>query len=277
MTTTPQHPPAHENSQGWSGVADAYARTFAPLCEGTVDVVLDRCGLTAGTQAGRHLLDVGAGTGLLAARATALGANVVAVDPDPHMMRLTAANAPECSVLQTRLPLLPFADGTFDAVTCNFVVNHVHDPRAAVHELARVTTPGGQVVVTIWPSGQSAQSQLWSHVIADAGAVEAPAARLPPDLDFSRTSEGLASLFAEVGLRDVAVESVEWMHRTYADALWDGAAAGIGGIGLNVTSQTPNVRARMRDAYLRHVTRFVEGDDLALHTSALLAVATVTE
>jgi demethylmenaquinone methyltransferase/2-methoxy-6-polyprenyl-1,4-benzoquinol methylase len=42
---------------------------------------------------------------------------------------------------------LPFADGVFDAVTISFGLRNVSDPDVALAELARVTKPGGRLVV----------------------------------------------------------------------------------------------------------------------------------
>lgn len=42
---------------------------------------------------------------------------------------------------------LPFADGVFDVVFSNEVIEHVADDRLAVAEMARVTRPGGRVVI----------------------------------------------------------------------------------------------------------------------------------
>jgi SAM-dependent methyltransferase len=42
---------------------------------------------------------------------------------------------------------LPFADKSFDLVTCNVVMEHLDEPRRAVAEIARVLAPGGAVVI----------------------------------------------------------------------------------------------------------------------------------
>jgi len=52
---------------------------------------------------------------------------------------------------------LPFADDSFDAVTCLDVIEHTADDRASLAELRRVTRPGGLALVTV-PAYQS----LWS-------------------------------------------------------------------------------------------------------------------
>lgn len=264
---------ASRESVGWSAVAEAYASTFAPLCGGTLGPVLAAAGVS-GADPGLRVLDVGAGTGDLAAAALAAGADVTAVDPDPDMLALARDRAPRARLGRAGLPLLPFANAAFDAVLANFVVNHVPDPRAAVSELARVTAPGGRVAVTIWPSGQNVQSRLWAAVIAESGAVPPPSLGLPADRDFPRTCAGLAAQLAGAGLRDVEAKPVRWTHRTDPRALWRGAAAGVGGIGTTVTSQPADVLARMEAAYDRLVVPLVQQGVLVLDTEAVLAVGT---
>ncbi|RYP88702.1 methyltransferase domain-containing protein [Nocardioides guangzhouensis] len=211
-----------QEAVGWSGVAEAYAATFARLCAGTFDAVLAEAGLPDPSV--RRVLDVGAGTGDLAARALALGAEVTAVDPDPEMLALTARAAPAASLVRAGLPALPLPDARHDAVVANFVVNHLPDPRAGLGEMARVATPGGRVVVTIWPCGQNVQSRLWDAVIEASGAVRTPGVGLPPAMDFPRTVDGLAGLLDGAGLVDVRARALRWTHRTEPDALWRGAA-----------------------------------------------------
>jgi SAM-dependent methyltransferase len=261
-------------SVGWSKVADAYAETFAPLCAGTFEAVLAACGIRPGATSRPRVLDVGAGTGALAALAADAGAEVTAVDPDPEMLRLAARSAPDAELRKAGLPDLPFLDDAFDAVMANFVVNHLQDPRAGMRELVRVAAPGSPVAVTIWPSGQNVQSRLWAEVIGASGAVAPPSVRLPPEMDFPRTLDGLVDLVTGAGLRRVDARPLRWTHRADADSLWRGAAAGVGGIGKTVTSQTWQVRARMEAEYDRLVAPLLEDGRLRLDTEALIAVGT---
>jgi hypothetical protein len=137
-----------------------------------------------------------------------------------------------------------------------------------------VTAPGGRLVVTIWPSGRTAQSRLWGAVVEESGAARPAGVVLPADLDFDRTEDGLAGLLIEAGLLDVDARPVRWTHRGETDQLWRSAAAGIGGIGVLVTSQSDDVRARMRTAYDRLVTDLTDPDQggLAFEADAVLAV-----
>jgi SAM-dependent methyltransferase len=257
---------------GWSGVAEAYAAHFAPLCAGTQSAVLLAAGLRPGVEPGLRVLDVGAGPGGLTVAALECGAVVTAVDPDVAMVDIASKAAPLATVQQAGLPELPFPDGSFDVVIANFVVNQLTDPLAGVTELARVAAPGGRVVVTIWPSGTSAQGQLWADVLAAAEARPVPGVRLPADKDFPRTTDGLDGLLTSAGLIVIEAHLISWEHRAEPDALWLGAAAGIGGIGETMAAQTPEVRVRLREAYETLVTRHVRDDVLTFEATAVVAV-----
>lgn len=210
-------------SIGWSGVADVYAETFAPLCAGTFADVLAGAGIYEASTLARRVLDVGTGTGALSALASEAGAEVTAVDPDPEMLRLAERTAPDARLRLAGLPELPFPDGRFDAVLANFVVNHLPDPREGIAEIARVAAPGARIAVTIWPAGQNPHSRLWAKVIEASGAVPPPAVRLPEDKDFRRTLDGLTDLLADAGLRGVQARRLRWTHVADADSLWRGA------------------------------------------------------
>lgn len=259
---------------GWSAVAEAYRDTFAPLCAGTTSAVLKGAGLQDRPEPGTRVLDVGAGTGGLAHAALECRAEVTAVDPDPAMLEIAAVTAPGARLHRAGLPDLPFDDDRYDVVLANFVVNHVPDPRAGVRELARVTRSGGRVVTTVWPSGRSARSRLWAAVVEASGAVPVPSVRLPEEMDFPRTVRGLSALMSQAGLQQVCAGTIHWEHRGDPDSLWRGAEAGIGGIGTTVLAQTTEVRRRMRAEYERLVVPLLDDGELALRTTALLAVGT---
>ncbi len=250
----------------WDGVADAYRTSFATLCEGTVERLL------SDTSGGTHL-DVGSGTGFLAARAAALGRTVVALDADPEMVAMSRAAVPGC-VMEASLPDLPFDEGAFDAVTANFVINHVGDPRAAMRELARVTRPGGRVAVTVWP----ARTPGWAVLVADAfsraGVVPIPGQRLGVGMDFERSVDGLRELADAAGLRALSTTELTWDWEIGVDALWGGISGGVATVGQTFLAQTPDVQASAEREFYEATAALADNGRLRLSSTAAYLVAT---
>ncbi|WP_326960415.1 MULTISPECIES: class I SAM-dependent methyltransferase [unclassified Arthrobacter] len=256
----------------WAGVGRSYSQSFAHLCAGAIVPLLDATEALVGGFAGRPLADVGCGTGNLTALATSRGAEVTGIDPDVEMLALARAAAPQAELLRGGVPNLPFAPDTFDAVMANFVVNHVGNPRAAVADLKRVCRPRGVVAVTIWPSELSAINRLWSDVVEASGATVPGQQKLPADMDFDRTEQGLNELLAGAGLDAVETKTLAWDFTVDAEDLWAGPAGGVGGIGKIVTSQTPSMQSAMRHEYLRLVSPMLRNGKVVLPAVALLGI-----
>ena len=95
-------------------------------------------------------LDVGCGTGVMAARLSQEGYDVVGVDPFQGMLRYVRQRQPDLMAVAATGERLPFADNTFDLVYCIAVMHHVADPtavRQTLLEMVRVAKPGGYVLV----------------------------------------------------------------------------------------------------------------------------------
>ncbi|ADD41341.1 class I SAM-dependent methyltransferase [Stackebrandtia nassauensis] len=255
----------------YAGRAEIFERTFGKLCAYPVPTVLDAVGVAAGTR----LLDVGCGTGSVAAAARDRGAAVTAVDPEQSMVEIASRRVPEATVLAGELPRLPFEDDAFDAVVANFVLNHVGDPLAALGELRRVLRPHGRLGLTIWPQPPTPLHGLWPRVFEAAGVdANANVARLAADKDFERTEAGLAGLLADAKFVEVETRTVPWKHRVDPELWWSGPAAGLASFGQVLAAQTPETVARIKREYDRLSAEFrVATGELALPTAALLAVA----
>ncbi len=96
---------------------------------------------------GSRALDVATGTGDLAMALQARGAEVVGMDFSERMLELARAKAPDIRFEAGNALALPYADGEFDAVTVGFGARNFSDLPRGLAEMARVTRPGGRVVV----------------------------------------------------------------------------------------------------------------------------------
>lgn len=253
----------------WVGRAAAFRDSFAKLCAHTAPMLLD----AVDTGPGTRLLDIGTGTGTVAAAASARGARVTAVDAEPGMIELARQYAPEAEFHLAVLPDLPFAPGSFEAVVANFVVNHVGRPTAALGAMRDVARPGGRVAATIWCSPAGAGHELVDRAVEAAGVGKAGAPpRLDPAEEFPRTAEGFAALFTAAGLADVSCEPMAWDHVAAPEEWWSGPAAGVGLLGHTIGRQSPETVARIKAAYDELAPHYTGPDGrLVLRYHALLA------
>ncbi|GIZ53173.1 bifunctional 2-polyprenyl-6-hydroxyphenol methylase/3-demethylubiquinol 3-O-methyltransferase UbiG [Noviherbaspirillum aridicola] len=100
--------------------------------------------------AGRNVLDIGCGGGILAESMAKKGANVTGIDLSEKALKVADLHSLESGV-QVRYELVSAEDmaarepGSFDVVTCMEMLEHVPDPAAVVAACARLVKPGGHV------------------------------------------------------------------------------------------------------------------------------------
>jgi len=114
----------------------------------------------AGIRAGGVAIDIGCGTGrALPALRQAVGPDgtVIAADLTPEMLDQArpVSRAADAALVLADARRLPFADASADALFAAGLVNHLPDTEAGLRELARVTRPGG-LLVLFHPSGRAA-------------------------------------------------------------------------------------------------------------------------
>jgi SAM-dependent methyltransferase len=97
---------------------------------------------------GRRVLDLGAGTGKLTGTLVAVGADVVAVEPDPAMLAELRRAQSAVRSLRGSAEAIPLPDASFDAVVAGNAL-HWFDMAAAGPEIARVLAPGG-ILAGLW-------------------------------------------------------------------------------------------------------------------------------
>ena len=96
-------------------------------------------------------LDAGCGCGHIATRLMKAGTNPICVDMSLNMLKeFTTSTIHSPAVAQSELLQLPFPDNTFQSTYCLRVLPHIRNVSLALAELARVTSPGGSIVVDIY-------------------------------------------------------------------------------------------------------------------------------
>ncbi|MCL2344610.1 MAG: class I SAM-dependent methyltransferase [Desulfobulbus sp.] len=103
----------------------------------------------AGLAAGMRVVDVGAGTGLVAREAARITGNpelVTGVDPSPGMME--NAHLPAgIKLLEGRAEAIPFPDDHFDFLSMGYALRHISDLSVAFKEFHRVMKPGANLCI----------------------------------------------------------------------------------------------------------------------------------
>jgi SAM-dependent methyltransferase len=126
----------------------AYAATYATSRSHARGGSLPRLVELLAPQPAWRALDIATGAGHVALALAPYAAHVVASDLTPQMLAVARGLAAERNIANVsfadlRAEALPFADGTFDIVTCRIAPHHFDDVRAFVAEVARVLRPGG--------------------------------------------------------------------------------------------------------------------------------------
>lgn len=164
----------------------------------------------------RRLLDVGAGSGDVARgllQLTGADGEVVALDNSQAMIDAARRRDEADSVyyMLGDIQSLPYADGYFDGVRSERVLQHLDDPDSAIREMARVLRPGGRMCLI---------DTDWGSLLVDGSPEDLPALLHPVVslLHLQAMGRTLRRRLVAAGLTDVEATPVTLATASRAEA-----------------------------------------------------------
>ncbi|QAY69933.1 demethylmenaquinone methyltransferase [Xylanimonas protaetiae] len=163
---------------------------------------------------GEKVLDLAAGTGTSSEPFELDGAYVVPSDISFGMLSVGKRRRPDLPFVAGDATALPFADGSFDAVTISFGLRNVVDTLGGLTEMLRVVRPGGRIVVcefstpTWGPFRTVYQEYLMRALPVVAGAVTRDRG------SYEYLAESIRSWPDQTGLAHLMIEA-GWEHVAY--------------------------------------------------------------
>jgi SAM-dependent methyltransferase len=212
----PARDAAASDDWNWAERAAAWRRWHPILTEwwrSLTDLIIER----ADIRPGMAVLDLASGTGepaLTLAPLVGPEGSVTATDVVPEMVAIAADHAAEAGRTNMRFreadaETLPFADASFDCVTCRLGVMYFADVSRALREVRRVLRPGGRAVFVTWgPLEQIDYLTSTLGVLLRYQDVPppAPAPDAPHPLRFAR-SGSLSAALRDAGFTEVHEET----------------------------------------------------------------------
>ena len=203
----------------------------------------------AGVKDGERVLDVGTGTGALAAALvkSAPGAQVVGIDPSAGFIAYAQKDVgPRARFEVGDAQALKFTDASFDAAMALLVMNFVPDHAKAALEMRRVTRPGGTVSACVWDydAGMQMLRYFWDEVVALDPAMAAKDER---NMKLSRQGQ-LGDLWKKAGLVNVEEKAltIDQRYSSFHD-YWEPFLKGAGPGGAYVVSLPEPKRQQLED------------------------------
>ena len=133
----------------YTAIAATYDRRWSAYLDASLSMTLQVVSDLPATR----VLDIACGTGLLLKRLTdrADHLELVGIDRVPAMLDAAKENIGHAAtLLEGEAENLPFDDAGFDLITSTNALHYFPDAIAALQEMRRVISPGGNLVITDW-------------------------------------------------------------------------------------------------------------------------------
>jgi len=230
-----------------------------------------------GIKAGERVLDVGTGTGLLAAYVAGIvgpAGSVTAIDPLPLRIELAKQKAPpqlKASVGNAE-DLSAFPPSSFDVVYLNSVIHWIRDKQHVLAEIRRVLKPGGRIGFTTAAKDRPHDLELIrQQALQETGLSERASAS--DGIPFKITSDDVRRLFEQGGFRpkQIEVRTIVDYQATVADVHEASLSSSFGNSHLGGLSDKE--RERVHAVYAAELEKRRDGQGIRLERHLIFAVA----
>jgi len=175
------------------------------------------------------ILDIGTGTGEpgLTIATMLTGGKVIITDLSEDMIAIAAENAmlrgiENIETIVCDVSEIPFADNTFDAISCRFGFMFFPDMVLALKEIVRVLKPGGRVATSVW---NTPDKNFWVTAIMSSinKNIQMPAPIAgAPGMFRCASDKFMVDLFGKAGLKNVMqTEIYGKLNCGDADGYWN--------------------------------------------------------
>lgn len=224
------------------------------------------------------VLDVAAGTGepgLTIARMLKNG-KVISTDLAEGMLEIARENAAKRGIknFETRVcdvSDLPFADNTFDAISCRFGFMFFPDMLLAAKEMARVLKPGGRIAASVW---YLPEKNFW--ITAVMGTINKNMQLPPPQPGapgmFRCAKNGfITDLFMQAGLKNMSETEVQSkMNSKTADVYWNFTTEVVAPVVAALGKADDAMKAKIKNEVIELLHQKYPDGKVAIDTSALV-------
>jgi ubiquinone/menaquinone biosynthesis C-methylase UbiE len=228
-----------------------------------------------------YVLDVAGGTGEqgLTIASVLKEGKVIITDLSPQMLEIASEKAGQLGIanvemLSCDVSQLPFADNSFDAISCRFGFMFFPDLLLAAREMFRVLKPGGKIATTVW---NIAEKNFWVTAIMQTinRNLDLPAPKPgAPGMFRCASRDLLPGLFQQAGLKNLEVKEVTGtLDCKTAETYWEMMTE----VGAPIAAALGKTDAVMREKIKKEVSellnnKYPEGE-IAISASALLVYA----
>ena len=224
------------------------------------------------------VLDIAAGTGEpgLTIATMLKGGKVVITDLSEDMLEIARENALKRDIknIETRVCdvcALPFADNTFDAISCRLGFMFFPDMLLAAKEMVRVLKPGGKIATSVW---NVLENNFWITAILETISrhMDLPAPLPGAPGMFRCAKEGLISdLFLQAGLKNIKQKEITAkMHFKTADIYWDMMTEVITLVVLALNNAEDDIKENIRKEVYHLLDQKYPDGNILMDSSALL-------